>query len=129
VDSVGFYILNSDNIRLFTYLSGVLLLLLLFIIYYLLFIIYYLLFLPVLSIMENFYLLMFNTFKGGALKKIASSGGRRENFGVFRVKNHDFTQKIIFFPILGGARPPLDPPLGTDMVFKMYLLLRFTVPE
>ena len=23
--------------------------------------------------------------------------------GVFRVKNHDFTPKIIFFPILGGA--------------------------
>ena len=69
---------------------------------------------------------------GGALKKIASSGGRREIFGVFRVKNHDFTpknhifsncegrrenfwgisceksrfyaKKIIFFPILGGAR-------------------------
>jgi hypothetical protein len=26
-------------------------------------------------------------------------------FGVFRVKNHDFTQKIIFFPILGGREP------------------------
>jgi hypothetical protein len=26
------------------------------------------------------------------------------------VKNHDFTQKIIFIPILGGGRP-LDPPL------------------
>ena len=43
--------------------------------------------------------------RGGALKKIAPSGGRRENFwGILR-------QKIIFFPILGGARPPLDPPL------------------
>ena len=36
--------------------------------------------------------------------------------GVFRVKNHDFTQKkSYFFPILRGARsgcaPPLDPPL------------------
>ena len=69
---------------------------------------------------------------GGALKKIAPSRGRREIFegisceksgfyakksyfihiaegsanffGVFRVKNHDFTQKIMFFPILGGAR-------------------------
>ena len=28
---------------------------------------------------------------GGALKKIAPSGGRREHFGVFRVINHDFT--------------------------------------
>jgi hypothetical protein len=39
-------------------------------------------------------------------------------FGVIRVKNHDFTPKIIFFPILGGGggrrlvRPPLlNPPL------------------
>jgi hypothetical protein len=35
-------------------------------------------------------------------------------FGVFRVKNHDFTpKKIIFFSILGGRAPgaPLDPPL------------------
>ena len=35
-------------------------------------------------------------------------------FGVFHAKNHDFTQKIIFFPILGGCAPgapPLDPPL------------------
>jgi hypothetical protein len=35
-------------------------------------------------------------------------------FGVFRLKNHDFVpKKIIFFPILGGARTPplLDLPL------------------
>jgi hypothetical protein len=31
--------------------------------------------------------------RGGALKKIAPSGGRREIFGVFRVINHDFTPK------------------------------------
>jgi hypothetical protein len=31
-------------------------------------------------------------------------GGAREIFGVFHVKNHDFTpKKIIFFPILGGG--------------------------
>ena len=53
----------------------------------------------------------------GALKKIAPSGGRRENFGVFRVKNHDFTpNNHIFSNFRGGARrvrlpPPLDPPL------------------
>ena len=53
---------------------------------------------------------------GGALKKNASSGGRRENFGVFRVKNHDFTPKkiIIFFPIVGGARAGCAPPLVLD---------------
>ena len=56
---------------------------------------------------------------GGAhLKKLRRAEGGAKLFGVFRVKNHDFTtKKIIFFPILGGARagcappPPLDPPL------------------
>ena len=84
---------------------------------------------------------------GGALKKIAPSGGRLENFwgisceksrfyakksyfsnfrgareifGVFHVKNHDFTpKKIIFFPILGGGggrgAPPLNPPLNIKL--------------
>ena len=36
--------------------------------------------------------------RGGALKQIAPSRGRHEIFGVFRVKNHDFTPKNhIFF--------------------------------
>jgi hypothetical protein len=40
------------------------------------------------------------------------------NFGVFRVKNHDFTPKeIIFFSILGGRSPGAPPamvlPLAT----------------
>ena len=76
--------------------------------------------------------------RGGAhLKKIAPSRGRREIFGVFRVKNHDFTPKnhifsiaeggakmfevfrvknhdftpkIIFFQILGGRAPGAPPP-------------------
>ena len=39
---------------------------------------------------------------GGALKKIAPSGGANI-FGVFRVKNHDFTPKNHIFSILGGA--------------------------
>ena len=33
----------------------------------------------------------------GALKKIAPSGGSAKNFGVFRVKNHDFTPKKSYF--------------------------------
>ena len=53
---------------------------------------------------------------GGAdLKKIAPSGGRRENFGVFRVKNHDFTPKNHIFSNFRGGAPrvrPLDPPLN-----------------
>ena len=61
---------------------------------------------------------------GGALKKIAPSGGRREIFGVFRVKNHDFTPKNhIFSNFRGGARrvrpPPLDPPL--IMLYRVHL--------
>ena len=51
--------------------------------------------------------------RGGAhLKKMHRAEEGAKIFGVFRVKNR---QKIIFFPILGGARagcaPPLDPPL------------------
>ena len=41
--------------------------------------------------------------RGGALKRIALSGGRREIFGVFRVKNHDFTPKNQFFSNFRGG--------------------------
>jgi hypothetical protein len=47
--------------------------------------------------------------RGGALSKIAPSEGGAKIFGVFRVKKHDFTPKIIFFPILGGARAGCAP--------------------
>ena len=85
---------------------------------------------------------------GGALKIIAPSGGRRENFGMFRVKNHDFTpknhifsncggrrenfwgisceksrfyaQKILFFPTLGGARAGCPPPSGSAPAASEY---------
>jgi hypothetical protein len=63
---------------------------------------------------------------GGAhLKKIAQSRGRREIFGVFRVKNHDFTPKNHIFSNFrgGGVHPartsPLDPPLyHTLLLYK-----------
>ena len=42
--------------------------------------------------------------RGGALKKIVPSGGRLEIFGVFRVKNHDFTPKNHIFSYCGGRR-------------------------
>ena len=53
---------------------------------------------------------------GGTLKKIAPSGGSRENiWGISCEKNTILRQKIIFFAILGGGgagcAPPLDPPL------------------
>ena len=42
---------------------------------------------------------------GGAhLKKSRRAEGDAKIFGVFRVKNHDFTPKNYIFPILGGAR-------------------------
>jgi hypothetical protein len=42
---------------------------------------------------------------GGAhLKKLRRAEGGGKIFGVFRVKNHDFTPKNHIFPILGGAR-------------------------
>ena len=42
---------------------------------------------------------------GGAhLKKLRRADGGAEIFGVFRVKNHDFTPKNNFFPIIGGGR-------------------------
>jgi hypothetical protein len=75
--------------------------------------------------------------RGGALKKIAPSGGRRENFwgisceksrfyakksyffpiaegsakivGVFRVKNHDFTPKNYIFSNFRGGAPWIRP--------------------
>jgi hypothetical protein len=44
-------------------------------------------------------------------------------FGVFRVKNHDFTpKKILFFPILGGgARVGARPPAFSIIASKTFL--------
>ena len=43
----------------------------------------------------------------GALKKIAPSRRRREKFwGISCEKSRFYAKKIIFLPILGGARPP-----------------------
>jgi hypothetical protein len=49
----------------------------------------------------------------GALKKNAPRGGRRENFwGIPCEKSQFYAKKIIFFPILGGARQG-TPPAGS----------------
>ena len=49
------------------------------------------------------------------------SEGGAKNFGVFRVKNHDFTPKNHIFSNFRGrtpdATPPLDPPLHTFSLF------------
>jgi hypothetical protein len=52
---------------------------------------------------------------GRTLKKLHRVEGGTNIFGVFRVKNHDFTPKNhIFSNFRGDARRvhPLDPPLG-----------------
>ena len=41
---------------------------------------------------------------GAHLKKLRRAEGGPKIFGVFRVKNHDFTPKNHIFPILGEAR-------------------------
>ena len=49
--------------------------------------------------------------KGGALKKIAPSEGGAKIFGVFRVKNNDFTPKNhIFTNFRGGGAQGAPPP-------------------
>ena len=48
------------------------------------------------------------------LKKLRRAEGGAKFFGVFRVKNHDFTPKNHIFSNFRGARAgcaPLDPPL------------------
>ena len=60
---------------------------------------------------------------GGALKKIAPNGGRREHFWSISCENHDFTQKKShFFPILGGGAPPPpgSPPGPVANLFYIY---------
>jgi hypothetical protein len=59
--------------------------------------------------------------RGGALKKIAPSGGRREHFwGISCEKSQFYAKKSYFSPILGGGRapgvPPKPPPAGSAPV-------------
>ena len=48
------------------------------------------------------------------LKKIAQSGGRRENFG--GKKSRFYAKKSYFFPIWGGGAPSASPPPGSAPV-------------
>jgi hypothetical protein len=54
------------------------------------------------------------------LKKLRRAEGGAKVFGVFRVKNHEFTPKNhIFSNFRGGGGappPPLDPPLGCRVI-------------
>jgi hypothetical protein len=56
---------------------------------------------------------------GGGLKKIAPSGGRRENvWGISCEKSRFYAKKSYNFPILGGRCPP--PPPGSSP--ELYIL-------
>ena len=68
---------------------------------------------------------------GGAhLKKLRRAEGGAKNFGVFRVKNQDFTSKNHIFSNFRGARagcapppPPLDPlDLLNFQIYFKYIL-------
>jgi hypothetical protein len=48
--------------------------------------------------------------RGGALEKMHQAEEDPNFFGVFRVKNHNFTPKNHIFPILGGHVPDATPP-------------------
>ena len=51
---------------------------------------------------------------GGAhFKKLRRAEGGAKIFGVFRVKNHHFTQKKSSFPILGRSAPCSPSPPGS----------------
>ena len=60
---------------------------------------------------------------GGALKKIAPSRGRRENFwGISCEKSRFYANKSYLFPILGGARRVRLPPGSAPaLVLKVWL--------
>ena len=57
---------------------------------------------------------------GGALKKIAPTGGRRENFlGSLCEKSRFYA--IFFFSILGGGRAPGAPLPPWDLYIDLYI--------
>ena len=58
--------------------------------------------------------------RGGVLKKIASSGGRREKFwGISCEKSRFYAKKILLFPILGGGARRVRPPPGSTPGYVM----------
>ena len=57
--------------------------------------------------------------RGAHLKESRRAEGGAKIFGVFRVKNNDFTtKKIIFFPISGGRR--VRPPWIRPCIFILF---------
>ena len=59
---------------------------------------------------------------GGAhLKKLRRVEGGAKNFGVFRVKNHDFTPKNLIFSNFRGGDPP--PPWTRPWYYRIYYFI------
>jgi hypothetical protein len=57
--------------------------------------------------------------RGAHLNKLRRAEGGAKNFGVFHMKNHDFTpKKIIFLPILGGGSSPESAPACHVLSFR-----------
>jgi hypothetical protein len=62
--------------------------------------------------------------RGGALKiNCAERREARKCLGYFVWKITILRQKIILFPILGGAHPPLDPPLVTSLKQRAFIYI------
>ena len=55
---------------------------------------------------------------GVHLKKLCQAEGGAKNFGVFRVKNHDFTPKNHIFSNFRGGAPPGSAP-GMHVQYQM----------
>ena len=53
--------------------------------------------------------------RGAHLKKLRRAEGGAKIFGVFRVKNHDFTPKNDIFSNFRGGRAPAAPPPGSAL--------------
>ena len=53
---------------------------------------------------------------GGALKKLHRAEGGAKKFGVFRVKNHDFTPKNHIF---SNFRPGAPPPGSAPAIYQL----------
>jgi hypothetical protein len=54
--------------------------------------------------------------RGAHLKKLRRAEGGAKIFGVFRVKNHDFTPKNHIFSNFRGRAPDAPPPLDPALV-------------
>jgi hypothetical protein len=63
--------------------------------------------------------------RGGHLKKLRRAERGAKMFGVFRVKNHDFTPKNLIFSNSPPPPPPppLDPPLNLHDSNKLNLFM------